>query len=79
MTTNTAPYIKVKNISTYIAANRERDNHYAIYYPSGYFVYIHNGIAVDGIEFEANHPPPVLQENKLDKGFRLDSRSNWFD
>lgn len=72
-------YVIVKNIDVYIQSNIDRANVHAIIYPNGDYVYLCNGIEMPGAEFEANNPLPQLQENRNEKGMRLDSRSNWFD
>jgi allantoicase len=79
MTSNTAPYVKVRNVNHYIEAQKERDNNYAIIKGDGSYVYRINGFEVDGRTFESNNPAITLEPNKVSKGFRLDSRSNWFD
>lgn len=79
MTSNTRPYLIVKNIDVYIQANIDRSNSYAIIKPSGEYVYLCNGIEMPGNEFEANNPMPQLQKNAENKGYRLDGRTNWID
>ncbi len=79
MTSNTAPYIKVRNIDKYIQAIKDRYNSYFIIKGDGSYVYLCNGIEVPGNEFEANNPIPELQKNVTHKGFSLDGRTNWIE
>jgi hypothetical protein len=79
MTSNTAPYVRVKNVGHYIDSQRERSNAYCIIKPSGEYFYLCNGNEIPGNEWEANNPLPELQKNEIHKGFRLDSRTNWID
>lgn len=79
MTSNTKPYIQVKNIAFYIQANIDRSNSYAIIKGDGSYVYLLDGVEVPGNEFEANNPIPKLQANRRDSNFLLDGRTNWID
>lgn len=72
-------YVLVKNIDVYIQSNIDRANVHYIIKPDGSCVYLCDGVEIPGNEFEANNPIPTLQKNGDTKGFRLDSRSNWFD
>lgn len=79
MTSNTTPYVRVKNIDVYQQALKDRANTYCIIKGDGSYVYLLNGEEIPGHEWEANNPVPTLQANRNDKGFLLDSRTNWFD
>lgn len=79
MTSNTAPYVRVKNISAYIQSLRDRYNTYWIVKGNGEHYYLEGGKEIPGAEFESNNPAPVLQPNRNYNGFQLDGRTNWID
>jgi len=72
------PTLKVKNIQTYIDANQDYRDKYYIITPEGDF-YLHEGIRIPAKQFEMAMPVIDLQRAGLDKGFRLDGRTNWID
>ncbi len=72
------PTIKVKNIQSYIDAVRDKINLHYIIKPEGDF-YLLDGVLVNAKLFDKAVAPIELQRNSIDKGFRLDGRSNWID
>lgn len=79
MTSNTKPYIIVKNIAFYIKSNIDRANVHSVIKPDGSYVYLLEGKETPGAEFEANNPLPELQKVQSNFGYHLDGRTNWID
>lgn len=74
----TQPTLLVKNIQTYIDAINDKYNLHYVIKPEGDY-YLVDGILLKASLVDRSLPSIVLQKATLDKGMRLDSRSNWID
>lgn len=72
------PTLKVMNIQAYIDANKDAKNMHYIIKPDGDY-YLINGVMVLASLFEKPTQAIQLQKAAVDKGLRLDGRTNWME